>query len=297
MKTFKQFTNESKKLTSPDDIEQGAVVDGIPSAYVQHGSHAFNDNKEDGDVVDGVPFAYVEHGGHSGLEVDPKYGRTLKEKTEVAEPKVDDYLSRNENRNIAIGEGGVGKVLGSLQKREGMDTHHIHKYTDGSRILNKALYQAHANGEKAPTEVRGYSHTHDVKKLDTALSRNKLPTDLHVYSGVGFDPSLKAAKHPEHIMHLPAYTSTSIKKSVARNFAATQGNEKPALQKGGLKGHILHIHLKKGHAGAYIDHESAFKGEGEFLLPRAKNMKITHHSDHEDDFSDTYRVHHAVIVP
>lgn len=289
MKKFNEFIAEARTQAKNADIDQGVVVDGVPSVYVEHGQHSvetFKPEVEHGKIVNGVPAAVIFHGGHS-----TDSHRKLKEAAE------DDYMTRNDNRHIAPSEESVGKHLSNLQKREGLDTHHINSYTGGSRILNKALYQAHANGEKAPTEVRGFTHTHEVKKLDQALSRNKLPSDLHVFSGVGFDPSLKAAKHPEHHLHLPAYTSTSIKKSVARNFAANQGNEKPELQKGGVKGHILHIHLPKGHAGAYIDKESNYQGEKEFLLPRATTIKIRGHSDHRDEFDDVYRVHHAMIVP
>jgi hypothetical protein len=293
MKTF----NQLREAVGEPDVVQGAIVNGVPTALVQHGSHAFKDQPdeplEQGAMVDGVPCAVVFHGSHSV----PKT-RKLGEKFSVDHSTVKHcYFDENDNTHIHPDIHQVGKLLQHTQKREGLDSHHLNQYCSGSRCLNKALYDAHKNGKDTPKSVTGFGVEHNVRRLDDAIHRNKLHKDVHLYSGVGFEPSKLASNHPEGHIYLPAYTSTSINKSVARNFASNQGENKPTqLRQNGVMGHVLHIHAKAGQPAAYVDRESTYKHENEVLLPRGTTLKIHGHSEHEDEFGDVYRVHHSTIV-
>lgn len=90
-----------------------------------------------------------------------------------------------------------------------------------------------------------------LQKLDSnvseALSQHKTPHDMHVYSGIGFDPST-IGKHEDGAMkvHLNAYTSTTLEPATAVLFAHYRGGAQ------GLKdGHIIKIHVPEGSAGMY----------------------------------------------
>jgi hypothetical protein len=299
MKTFKQFR---------ESVEQKSdIVNGVPCAIIHHGEHSIDHDADNTAVVNGVPCAIIHHGEHSVRNPEPPF-RKLKEEYSIVPGSVkyadgkskpdESWIDDNENKHIHPDVKQVCNTLALQQVREGLDHHHLNSYTQGSRMLNKELYMAHTAGMEAPSVVQGFTTEHNVKRLDDAINRNKTKTNIHVYSGVGFDPEERASKHESGHIHLPAYTSTSISKHIARNFAATQGEEKSTmLRKDGLKGHILSIHVPKGHPHAYIENESRFKGEKEVLLPRATTVRVTHHTDIEDDFGDTYRCHHAEIVP
>jgi hypothetical protein len=289
MKTFKEFLHFIKESIDSKlkdlEVDQGAIVNGFPTAVVYHGQHSLEGIEPQQGTLDknGVPCAYVD---------TSRDHRRLKEDFE------DSYFSHNENTHIHPTQNGVDRSLSNSQTRKDLDHFHLNKYTSGSRMLNKALWAANKAGTKAPTHVNGMTHTHDVKELDKAVNRNKLNDDLHVYSGVGFDPAELASKHPEGHVHLPAYTSTTIDKSIARNFGANQTLDKPHLQTATTKGHIMHIALKAGQKGAYIsDSGTEYKKEHEFLLPRDTILKHNGTTTHQDEYGDDYLVHHMEVVP
>ena len=311
MKTFQQLREELKSKES----YSGMGPDGVPCGMISQGSHSRDMGKPDVDQdeigPDGVPCGVIFHGSHSfkdGEEFDstkhPVYDAddfvpTIgKNKVNESDNTNDDFFSKNDNAHIHPTESGLHKTLVGTQKREGLDHAHLNAYTRGSRMVNTALWSAHKYGNPIPNHVSGFAgQTIDIKGLDSAIKRNKLQDDVHVYSGMGRDPSDAASKHPENHYHLPAYTSTTTDKTIARNFAANQAQDRPALRQNGLMGHILHLKVPKGHAAAYLNKESHYSHERELLLPRDTTVKITHSTVHSDNFSDPYLIHHGEIVP
>ena len=90
---------------------------------------------------------------------------------------------------------------------------------------------------------------------------------IDVHSGIKFHPDVEASKHPDRHIHLPAYTSTSLRPLKARTFASLQGG-------GGIDRHVLSIHVKKGQNALPILHNSSHLYEDEVLLPRDTTLKV-----------------------
>lgn len=266
---------EQQKLDS-QEIEQGKLdKNGVPTAVIFQGQGSLEGQDNDKDQDD-----------------QPV-------KKPVAESEDGNWFSKNDNHHVAAHIEHVANKVQQSQTREGLDHHHLFAYTAGSRVVNKEMWSAHHADREPATQVHGFNNTHDIKGLDKAVGRNKLGHDLHVYSGVAFDPEKAAKHHPEGHIHLPAYTSTSVDKDIARNFAANQRNDKSHLgnsEGGKVMGHVMHVHLKKGQAGAFVGNKSNFAHEHEFILPRGTTLKHEHSETHEDNFYDPYRVHHFSVV-
>lgn len=304
MKTYKDFKKHILEILKKDREEQvfpenGSVgPDGVPCLYIDHGDHS--DWHDDSDIEqgkigpDGLPTLFLDQYNiplHRGQRID-KHLRESENKT---------YFQKNENDHIGETYDHVAKVLNSHQIRKEGEHGILHDHTAGSRMANKELWRSYHAGTKPPTRIGSMtSHETNVEKLDKAVGRNELKQPLHVYTGISTDPRPVIAKH-EGIYHIPAYSSTSIKPEVARNFAAQQTATHPelerSLKKEGMQGHILHIHLHKGMKGAFVDKETKYKQEHEFLMPRDTSLKITHSTAEEDEFGDKYWVHHARVVP
>src|ERR1700688_3851300 len=121
MKTFKElirsikeaFDNKLKDL----EVEQGAIVNGIPTAVVYHGQHSLEglgQSVPQQGILDknGVPCAYVDN---------DRDHRRLKEDAENS------YFEHNENTHIHPTSNGVDKVLSNSQTRKDLDHFHLNK--------------------------------------------------------------------------------------------------------------------------------------------------------------------------
>ena len=122
-----------------------------------------------------------------------------------------------ENSNFSDPKGDGYKLDESLKKHYHKNhysfeqRHSVSHYSaNGYKSLNKALYQD-------PVE----KHPEHIKKLDDQLSGalkvRTTPHDLHVYTGTKHDLDPKS-KEPVKL-HLPAYTSTSLRRHTAHGFA------------------------------------------------------------------------------
>lgn len=140
----------------------------------------------------------------------------------------------------------------------------IHTYTSDSRKINNGLlYGKHSN---LHDELDGWLKSHT----------KPLHEDMHVYSGAGFDPT-KHFEEGNGVIHLPAYTSTSLSPSIAGSFGAKALPSK-GLNHRAYDRHILHFHLPKGSShGTYVDHVSTHDGEKEYILHRGQKWKLTNH--------------------
>jgi hypothetical protein len=134
----------------------------------------------------------------------------------------------------------------------------------------------------------------NIVSLDEALHVHSTPHDFVVFSGI--DPEhAKNIISNDRVQH-PAYLSTSLAPHVAASFAKFKPDEKS----NGIEGHILKIHVPKGHPGAFVGHMDATLGEHELILPRGTILNI--HRDKtlyapipHSDGKSLFTIHHATI--
>jgi len=189
----------------------------------------------------------------------------------------DDWIQDNENKHFESQDQKNKTIKGTwnpaselskelakkakpLSKKEGETVNH---YCDSSEGINDSLLRAHKNKEK----MEPYFKEH-VKHLDK-VTRNPIEHDLHVYSGIGFNPReyVNSSGH----LHLPAYTSATHHKATAHWFAhsdaARDREEKPTK-------HILHIHLNPSDHAVHVSAHSPSPEEHETILPRNTTLKV-----------------------
>ena len=143
--------------------------------------------------------------------------------------------------------------------------HALAKYTAESTPLNHALINYHQNGISRHAMDEHLSNT--VTHLDSALNKKRTPHDLHVYTGIGFDPHqvFKPSKaRNKYHAHMPAYTSTSIDPQQARSFAIKKSH----------RANIIKIHVPKGSRGLYMGESFGYPDEKELVLPRNCKLRI-----------------------
>jgi hypothetical protein len=170
---------------------------------------------------------------------------------------------------------------------EHSDVNHVTAYSNGSKVLNKALIDG--------KELSDH-HKERVSGIDRALQdAPPLNRDITVFSGLGFDPR----KHMDenNIITNRAYTSTSTKGPIAYGFAAHLDDDgKPTGGMGGktVNTHTLKIDLPKGSShGAYVDHVSMHPGENEFLLKKGIKIKIDRTEARKEELNGAEVVHHT----
>jgi|GEM_PF-5352194 len=229
--------------------------DKIKSVHIWHGSQYFNACGAGYEQVDGEIFENIIH----------------------------NWSKINDNEDLGKSVNEIQEHLHSYHKSSDEDRKHLDKYHNySSRELNNRLMDHHKNEEKIPNKILG----HDIKGLDKAISKNKINHDMHVYSGISFNP--KEEMNSEGKVHVPGYLSTSISKKIAEHFA-----DKNELDDGSK--HILHIHLKKGQKGTYVGKNSSYD-EYEFLMPRGHILKINKTPDVHFSNKGKFHVWHAEIV-
>lgn len=230
-----------------------------PSALIVH-SH------EDDELNEAI------YGDKSNLTFDNDMGRWKSKDEDSSKFNLDQRLKLKYSNNPHTTKGSITS--------ESKDTYPLRDYATDSTTLNKHLFDVH-NGKPSKIEnhddneyFKSKKTMHNLNKLDEAINRTPLPEDTHIYSGIRFHPEKVASSHPDRIVHLPAYTSTSIHQSIAEEFARPQGIHK---NEDGTKSKILHtlkINAPKGTKGVYMNGISKHYGEYEFLLPRKTNLKI-----------------------
>jgi hypothetical protein len=154
--------------------------------------------------------------------------------------------------------------------RGNTEAHHIRSFSRVSRIINRALIDNHVHGDPIDDH-----HHEQIKHLDNATN-TPLKHEVHMYSGVGFDP--RDLKSHENELHLPAYTSLTHRKGIAHEFATKYGQKKEDV-------HILHIHMQPTDKGRHISHVSRHENEHETILPRKTTLHV---HDHPQIFSDMH---------
>lgn len=182
-----------------------------------------------------------------------------------------------------------------LKDNDGAAVHEriLQHYTaSGASRLNSALYR-----QKTLENIkdRDPSIAEDIVDLDNALHKHRTPHDMHVYSGIEFNPKRLGHQGDQsgiYKVHLPAYTSASLHPKIAEYFGKRHDSNDGAIN-------IVKIHVPKGSRGAYIDHISLNQGEREFVLPRGSKLHI--HPEPtvtmtKGSFPDKLHVWHAKLV-
>lgn len=281
MKTFKKFVEDKKK---------------VPAVLIMQGGHS----KRPKD--DKVPAELIKQGEHSKPPKGVKEEWDTKKGKWKDNPDANKYLGNhvvaakshytnwddNANKHIAPTSG---EVQDELETRHAMhhlsdaEKNRVHEYSNSSWHLNRELYKAHVEGRRHDPQ-----HDNNVTHIDSALKKHKLAEPLTTYSGTHFDVGKEAAKTPSREIHLPAYTSSSIKPSIARGFAQEQKPDEKNQKK--KVSHIIRFHLPKGHHGLYLGTRSNFSNEHEFLLPRNTRVKIGEHPEvHPHPYDMNHEIH------
>ena len=260
MKTFKQFVKASKKPKVPTTVIDFGERGGKPIRDFNHIPASaiidFDRKKPINEAEDSKWFSHHNE--------NKEYGQTPREQsTEL----------HNWQSNDALGE-------------------HTKAYSRYSADLNRSLLKSHQAGREHPKSYVDDLHHFKLGDLDKEVGEHTLAHKLHTYSGVGFDPQELASQHPEGHVHLPAYTSTSIDKDVARGFAATARYG----SKDGNK-HIIHFELPAGSKGKHIGNNSDSPYESEYMLPRKQTIKIHPNPQIVHRLGQNYHVHKATLVP
>jgi hypothetical protein len=262
MLNFKEFVTEQE-----NHIEQGVMVNGVPNVLIEKG----------------IKQGYIDKNGLPCVLIQKPRRGALNERAE-ATPK---WSAINDNAHLGDRSQTVHDALVSHDKHVDGDTEHLHRYSDDSNDLNKTLYRDHRYGRTSERHIG----EHDTKGLDAAVNRNKLKQDLHVYSGVGFHPGHLSARHPDNHLHMAAYTSTSIDKHTAMEFASMHDDDEG-------EHHIIHFHLKKGQKGKYVAPHALpeVQHEREYLMPRNTTIKVHPEPTVHRSGGSTYNIWHAHVV-
>ena len=192
----------------------------------------------------------------------------------IQEEHIDSWLRHNDNNHIPR-RTPIEDVLGSAENLNPDEKRNINQYTRSSRKLNIGLINGrlHENQEK------------HAKHLDNAIDKNKIKERVHVYSGIGFDPTKHMNEKGQ--LHSPAYISTSHDKSVANRFATPNDD---------CIHHIMHLYLPKGSPAMHIPEHVSGLSEKEVLVKRGATLQHDGHSDYEHA-TRKYRIHRMFLVP
>jgi len=187
----------------------------------------------------------------------------------------DAWKDTNENRKLGNTNTTIRKKLSAGHNLTDDEKIHITKYTKGSLSLNKNLIHG-----KEPKE----GHGETIRHLDTAIDKHPLQHDVHVYSGLGFDPTDHTDKDGR--MHSPAYISTTHDKETAHSFTTAHRGTY----------HVARISLSKGDPAIHVSQYSDNPHEDETIIKRGVTLQHNGHEDHKDADGNRYRIHNMSVV-
>lgn len=274
MKTFKQHTKEKKQ-----EVGSGTIPAPI------HFKHFADIDIGTGVIPAAIHFKHIHKKKKEKLDEAKKANPFHKWIDDTSD---NEHLSTLGNSNSRHDE--ISKKLHSTNKFTANHLHAITGYTDdseggepGSQTINKPLISGKFSNKTHQKNVE----TH-AKQLDTAIDKNRIQHDVHVYSGTSFDPM----KHMDEKgrLHSPAYISATHSRPVAAGYAQSGGQ-------GYNMRHIMHIHVKKGDPATHVSRASQFGGEHETLIKRGTTLQHHGYEDHGDsDAEHWYRIHHMTIA-
>lgn len=272
MKTFKHFIAEGKK-PGPTTI----------TSYPVHGKHTVKKSLKPTTIT-----ATPIHGKHSVVkkpnnkpikEDSSMFAGTHHASFEDANPAFHKWAAKNENTHIHKDVEGVHNELHKRQRFA--DIPHksaVGDYTSDSSTFNHHLINRAVDLKATKNDPDHDTHERIVNgftdKMDKNLTTHKTHTDLHVYHGASFNPGKEAAKSSDSLIHLPAYTSTTIHKAASGFFASPTNRRQDDHANDVVDRHVIHFHVPEGHHGLYVGAHSEAGNEHEFTLPRDTIAKI-----------------------
>lgn len=158
----------------------------------------------------------------------------------------------------------------------------VTRYSESSTSLNNYLHKKYQD-----PKTEGEHYPQEANMLSDVLSTQKIPHSIDLYTGIKYSP----AKHfesdkelPESkLVHLPAFTSTSTKRSIADNFSSNvehKNDSRHGVDSEYGARHIIHIHAPAGTSGASIKEYSFMPHEQEVLLNRGHNIMLESKPEH-----------------
>ena len=295
MKTFKEF--KSNINFNKHDY---------PAVIIDHGTGNQDKTKEDKPFnKHDYPSVIIDHGEHakkdlsegliSGIKNLFKPKKNIKNSSWFDKDENEHLTTPSKDKNI----DDTHYFLNNRKKPLSYDEKDaVSRYTLSSWKINQHFLDQHKNKELYKKIAVPTKYTHgvvepsfDSEHMDSALN-HPIGHELHTYSGVGFDVNKTA--NSDGILHLPAYTSTSIDKNVAKKFAH-KGHRENHLS----KRNIIHFHLQENNKGKYLGTDSNIHSEKEFTLPRNTTIKIHNLNNPEEHTSisgEKYHVYHASII-
>lgn len=136
----------------------------------------------------------------------------------------------------------------------------IDNFTDaGSSVFNRAIGND-KESEMYPEDKR------DERLLHNVVSNSKMGEDVKVYSGISHSPSFAGINSKiGEIFETKMYTSASLKKSVAKEFAGFDEYGKEIL---------LEINVPKDAKALYLGDNSHLKNDKELIINRNSSFKV-----------------------
>jgi hypothetical protein len=279
MKKFKEFIRSKQSKEKEEEIPL------IPVPI--HFKHSGIEDEEIPSIPEPIHFKHVD----STLE-KKSLKKYIKEAVQrKSAPSITDWVQKNDNKHITKTTKNnlrtykqISKHMSTGQKLTYDHQSAVHDYTEDSRSLNKHLLK---NAGKPKVKI----HKTTTQHLDDSISKNKIRSNMHTYSGVSFDPEKHINKQGK--MKSPAYISSSHSKHVALYFSgADSSRKKKSIH------HIMHFKLKKNNPAQHISHASNYEEEHETVIGR--NTTLQHHGSkdysHPDHPGKTIRVHQMSIV-
>ena len=238
------------------DIVRTKSLKSTRDAYVPDEPIHFKMGSDDAYVPDPKHFKIASDNTKINEDVEKKFKNTY------------DWISHNENSEHGRGSDEISNKL--VKHTESLNLSdktkkHVNMYTKGSKKLNLNLIKQHHGEPHNFTPVQ----QDRIKHLDAATN-NHIGHKLHIYSGLGFNPKEKLGKNGH--LHLPAYTSMTHSKNVARAFAEDRFNS--SKKKNQTEHHILHVETDKKDKGLHTSHMSQYEHEHETILPRNTKLKV-----------------------
>ena len=189
--------------------------------------------------------------------------------------------------------------LEDLNNVSDVERTHIKHYVNDSSVINNHNYKKHTN-DYYKNSVKKHPSEYDyidaqTKPLDSAIGKSHLEKPTTLYSGVKFHPDKEASKHPDRLIHLPAFTSTSKDRHVASSFSDSFPDPE---RKGHSERHVLEIRAHPHHKALDLSNhepdEGGNKSEEEVILPRHTTLKIAHKPETHVGMSlgKTIKIHH-----
>ena len=170
---------------------------------------------------------------------------------------------------------------------------HAKEYSGLSVFFNTDLHNNHRDPDRGIWGTSENKRRATIKSLDKTLSNHIADREFHVFTGIQHAPVEEGATEPV-MKHLPAFTSTSSKFNVAKDFGFATHSNRGDIPDGAV--HVLKIKVKPGTQIASLKHISEYPHEHEFLMNHGYDIKVHHEPTEIEEMSHPTYLWHAEVV-